>query len=348
MQEYITLLKTLISTPSISREEDQAAMVVREFLHDRKIAYSSRRNNTWCLNRFYDPVKPVILLNSHIDTVKPVPGWNNDPFTPVDDGARITGLGSNDAGGSVVALLALFLHYYDKNDLPFNLVYSATAEEEVSGENGIVSILSDLPPIRFAVVGEPTEMEMAIAEKGLMVLDCTAKGKAGHAAREVGENALYKALDDIEKLRNFRFEKDSELLGPVKITVTQIKAGTQHNVIPDSCHFVVDVRTNEFYRNEEAFQIISTLLDSEVIARSFRLNSSGIPADHPFALKAVTLGIPLTGSPTTSDQAVIPGPSVKIGPGNSHRSHTAHEYILKNEVFEGIQTYIKLFEDLYL
>jgi acetylornithine deacetylase len=348
MQEYITLLKTLISKPSISREEEQAAMVIREFLHNRKIDFSSKGNNTWCLSRFYDPAKPVILLNSHIDTVKPVPGWNFDPFTPLEDGDRITGLGCNDAGGSVVALLALFIYYYNRKDLPYNLIYSATAEEEVSGENGVVSILGDLPPIRFAMVGEPTGMEMAIAEKGLMVLDCTAKGKAGHAAREEGENALYKALDDIEKLRKFRFEKVSERLGQVKMTVTQIKAGTQHNVIPDSCHFVVDVRTNEFYRNEEAFQIISALLDSEVKARSTRLNSSGIPADHPFALKAQSLNIALTGSPTTSDQAVIPCPSVKIGPGNSSRSHTANEYILKNEIIDGIQTYIKLFEDLYL
>ena len=348
MQEFIKLLKTLISTPSISREEEQAALVIREFLQTKEINYRSKRNNTWCLNRNYDPAKPTILLNSHIDTVKPVPGWKIDPFTPVEEGDKITGLGSNDAGGSVVALLALFNHYYDRQDLPFNLVYAATAEEEVSGENGVVSILGDLPPFHFALVGEPTSMELAIAEKGLMVLDGTAKGKAGHAAREGGENALYRALDDIERLRNFRFEKESTLLGPVKMTVTQIKAGTQHNVIPDSCHFVVDVRTNEYYRNEEAFQIISGLVDSEVTARSFRLNSSGIPADHPFALKASTLGIPLTGSPTTSDQAVIPCPSVKIGPGNSNRSHTAHEFILKNEILDGIQTYIKLFEDLYL
>jgi acetylornithine deacetylase len=348
MQEYLTLLKNLISKPSISREEEAAAMVIREFLHDREISFLSKGNNTWCLNRFSDPSKPTILLNSHIDTVKPVPGWKGDPFTPVEDGDRITGLGSNDAGGSVVALLALFMHNNYKNDLPFNLVYAATAEEEVSGENGVVSILGDLPPIRFAMVGEPTGMEMAIAEKGLMVLDCTAKGKAGHAAREEGENALYKALLDIERVRNFRFEKVSELLGPVKMTVTQIKAGTQHNVIPDTCHFVMDVRTNEFYRNEEAFQIISDLLDSEVKARSFRLNSSGIPADHPFALKARTLNIPLTGSPTTSDQAVIPCPSVKMGPGSSSRSHTANEYIFKYEILDGIQTYIKLFEDLYL
>jgi acetylornithine deacetylase len=348
MQEFIMLLKTLISTPSISREEEQAALVIREFLLTKEINYRSKGNNTWCLNRYYDPAKPAILLNSHIDTVKPVPGWKIDPFTPVEEGDIITGLGSNDAGGSVVALLALFNHYYDRQDLPFNLVYAATAEEEVSGENGVVSILGDLPPFHFAVVGEPTSMELAIAEKGLMVLDGTSKGKAGHAAREGGENALYKALDDIETLRKFRFEKESTLLGPVKMTVTQIKAGTQHNVIPDSCHFVVDVRTNEFYRNEEAFQIISGLVDSEVTARSFRLNSSGIPADHPFAVKAGTLGIPLTGSPTTSDQAVIPCPSVKIGPGNSNRSHTAHEFILKNEILDGIQTYIKLFEDLYL
>ena len=348
MQEYITLLKTLICTPSLSREEERAAEVIRDFLRARNIPFHTKKHNTWCLNHFFDPSKPVILLNSHIDTVKPVPGWCLDPFSAHTDRDKITGLGSNDAGASVVSLLALFMHYYEKTDLPFNLIYSATAEEEISGENGVATLLPDLPPISFALVGEPTRMEMAIAEKGLLVLDCTARGKAGHAARDTGENALYKALDDIQRLRDFRFEKVSDLLGPVKITVTQIQAGTQHNVIPDLCSFVADVRTNEFYGNQEAFNIISGIVDSELVPRSFRLNSSGISPDHPMAVKAGKIGIPLTGSPTTSDQAVIPCPSVKMGPGSSDRSHTADEFILISEIKQGIDIYIKLFEDLYL
>jgi acetylornithine deacetylase len=348
MQEYITLLKTLICTPSPSREEHKAAQVIRSFLSEREIDFKEKKNNTWAFNRFFDPARPVILLNSHIDTVKPASGWSVDPFSAIEEGERITGLGSNDAGGSLVALLALFLHYYECHDLPWNLVFSATAEEEVSGENGISAVLNELPPVTFAVVGEPTCMELAIAEKGLLVLDCTARGKAGHAAREEGENALYTALDDISKLRNYRFEKVSDFLGAIKITVTQIEAGIQHNMVPDVCRFVADVRTNEFYRNEEVYRIIAGLITSEVKPRSLRSNSSGIPANHPFALKAVQLGIPLFGSPTTSDQGIIPYPSVKIGPGDSARSHTANEFILKNEISEGIKLYIRLLEDLHL
>jgi len=348
MEEFVTLLKTLISTPSLSKEEDRAAEVIRDFLRVRGVPFQTRGNNTWCLNRHFASGKPVILLNSHIDTVRPVPGWSADPFTPVVEGEKITGLGSNDAGASVVSLLAVFLHFYERSNLSFNLAYSATAEEEISGDNGVSSLLSELPPLAFALVGEPTRMEMAIAEKGLLVLDCTARGKAGHAARDTGDNALYKALDDIQKLRNLRFEKISGLLGPSKVTVTQIQAGTQHNVVPDQCTFVADVRTNEHYSNQEVYELLRELINSEVVARSFRLNSSGIPADHPVVLKARHEGILLTGSPTTSDQAVIPCPSVKMGPGNSERSHTADEYILVSEIREGIQTYIRLFEDLSL
>jgi len=348
MLEYIDLLKTLIATPSPSREEEKAAGVIRAYLHSRGIAFHTKGNNTWCINAGFDPRKPVILLNSHIDTVRPVRGWTYDPFAATAEGDKITGLGSNDAGGSVVSLMALFLHFYLRDKLPYNLIYSATAEEEISGDNGIASILPELPPISFALVGEPTGMEMAIAEKGLMVLDCIAQGKAGHAARDTGVNALYKAIDDIQKLRNFRFEKTSALLGPVKISVTQIQAGTQHNVVPDRCSFVADVRTNEHYSNKEVFDIIRGIITSEISARSFRLNSSGISPDHPVAMKAVREGIRLSGSPTTSDQAVIPCPSVKMGPGNSNRSHTADEYIMVSEILEGIKTYIRLFEDLYL
>jgi acetylornithine deacetylase len=345
MLEYIHLLKELISTPSLSREESDAADIIRRFLTEREISFHQFKNNTWVINPGYDVAKPTILLNSHIDTVKPASGWTCDPFSPIDDGDRITGLGSNDAGGPLVSLLALFNHFYGRNNLAFNLVFAATAEEENSGQDGFESVKSLLPDISFAMVGEPTRMELAVAERGLLVLDCYAKGRSGHAARDEGENALYKALDDINLLRNYQFERSSELLGPVKITATQIEAGTQHNVVPDQCHFVLDVRTNEHYSNLELFDLISSMVRSEVKPRSFRLNSSGVPADHPFVQKALSLGIRCYGSPTTSDQAIMPWPSVKIGPGDSARSHTADEYILKSEIYSGIEKYIQLLED---
>jgi acetylornithine deacetylase len=348
MQEYVDLLISLINTPSVSREEEQAAEVIRRFLTDRNIPFSQDKNNTWTVNRFFSPEKPTILLNSHIDTVKPVKGWTYDPFRAVVEGDRITGLGSNDAGGPLVSLLAGFIHYYAHNDLPCNLVFAATAEEENSGMNGFEAIKPFLPEISFAIVGEPTRMELAIAEKGLLVLDCTATGKSGHAARQEGENALYKALDDINKLRGYVFEHTSAVLGPVKVTVTQIEAGSQHNVIPGECRFVVDVRTNEHYSNQQAYDIISGLLTSSVKPRSFRLNSSGIPVEHPFARKAHEMGIPSYGSPTTSDQAIMPWPSVKMGPGDSARSHTADEFINISEIKEGIRVYIELLRNLQL
>jgi acetylornithine deacetylase len=348
MDDYLELLKSLIATPSVSREEEKAAEILREFLHSKNVNFRTKFNNTWANNLHFDKSKPTILLNSHIDTVKPAQGWIGNPYQPLEDGDKITGLGSNDAGGSLVSLLAAFLFFYHRADLPFNLVYSATAEEEISGERGITCILDALPDIDFALVGEPTSMELAIAEKGLMVIDCHAIGKAGHAAREEGINALYMALDDIEILRKYKFSKVSELLGPVKLTVTQIQAGTQHNVIPDSCHFVLDVRTNEFYHNEEVFNIISGLIKSDVKARSFRLNSSSLSMDHPLIRRASEMDISLYGSPTTSDQAVIPWPSVKMGPGDSARSHTANEYILKSEILYGIRQYCRILEGLYL
>lgn len=348
MQEYISLLKNLVNAPSLSREEQLSAQVIRDFLNSRHIRFHASDNNTWVFNRYFDKTKPVILLNSHVDTVRPAPGWTKNPFSAEEEGDRITGLGSNDAGGAVVALLATFLHFYDREGLPYNLIFSATAEEEISGERGAQSILNDIQPVHFAIVGEPTGMQLAIAEKGLMVLDCTVKGKAGHAARDEGENAIYSALGEIIKLRNFRFDKVSDVLGPVKLTVTQIEAGTQHNVIPDLCRFVVDVRTNEYYSNGEILEIISGIISAEVIARSTRLNSSGVELTHPFVVRAGELGIRCFGSPTTSDQAIMPWPSVKIGPGDSSRSHTANEFILKNEIRNGIQLYIKLLEDLHL
>ncbi len=348
MQKYIDLLKKLISTPSLSKEEENAATIMRLFLAGEKIPFKRKGNNSWAYNKHFDENKPTILLNSHIDTVKPAKGWTYDPYRATEEGDKITGLGSNDAGGPLVSLLATFVHFYDRENLPFNLVFAATAEEENSGINGMVSILGEFPKIDFAIIGEPTLMNVAIAEKGLLVLDCYSHGKSGHAARNEGDNALYKAVNDIQKLQNFSFEKISKVLGPVKISVTQIDAGTQHNVVPDLCHFVVDVRTNEHYPNEQAFKIIDALIDAEVKPRSFRLNSSGIQESHPFAAKAIGMGILCYGSPTTSDQAVISFPSVKMGPGDSARSHTADEYIYKSEIFAGIERYIELLNGLSL
>lgn len=348
MQKYIELLKSLISTPSFSKEEEKAAEVMRSFLTAEAIPFKTKENNTWACNKYFSKEKPTLLLNSHIDTVRPAKGYTLDPFSPIEDGDKLYGLGSNDAGGPLVALLAVFIHFYEHDDLAFNLIYAATAEEEISGRRGLEIVLPEIAPVEFAIVGEPTKMELAIAEKGLLVLDCYAYGKSGHAARNEGENALYKALDDIQKLRNFQFPKVSNVLGEGKISVTQIEAGTQHNVVPDVCHFVVDVRTNEQYPNKEAYQIICDLIDSEVKPRSLRLNSSGINENHPFAQKVKSMGIRLYGSPTTSDQAIIPFLSVKMGPGDSARSHTADEFIYKSEILAGISRYIEILEDLKL
>jgi len=348
MDEYILLLKSLISVPSLSKNEQDVASVIRQFLVHSGVKYFTKENNTWIRNQNWKEGLPVILLNSHIDTVKPANGYTRDPFSPQVENGVLYGLGSNDAGGALVTLLAVFLHFNQVENLPFNLIYAASAEEEISGINGLASILDELGPLNLAIVGEPTKMQLAIAEKGLMVLDCTAHGKSGHAAREEGENAIYKAIADIEKLRNFRFEKVSEVLGAVKISVTVINAGTQHNVVPDACDFVVDVRTNEFYSNQQACQIIDELIESDVNPRSFRLNSSGISVDHPIVQRGIKLGLCYYGSPTTSDQAVIPYPSIKIGPGDSARSHTADEYILISEIEEGFRIYVDLLTDLQI
>lgn len=348
MNKYIELLKTLISTPSFSKEEENAAKVMRDFLHSENIPFKTKQNNTWAFCKHFSNEKPTILLDSHIDTVRPAKGYTKDPFSPIEEGDKLFGLGSNDAGGPLVALLATFIHFYDRNDLPFNLVFAASAEEEISGLNGMQIVMPEVAPIDFAIVGEPTKMELAIAEKGLLVLDCFAHGKSGHAARNEGENALYKAIDDIQKLRGFKFEKSSEVLGDVKISVTMIDAGSQHNVVPDVCHFVVDVRTNEHYLNKEAAEIISSLIKSEVKPRSLRLNSSGISENHPFAKLAKRKGIKIYGSPTTSDQAIISCPSVKMGPGDSARSHTADEFIYKSEIISGIERYVELIGELEL
>jgi acetylornithine deacetylase len=346
MRNYINLLKSLIAVPSLSKSEQDAALLIRQFLDHSGIKYDMKNNNTWAKNLDWKDGLPVILLNSHIDTVKPASGYTRDPFSPDVENGILYGLGSNDAGGALVTLLAVYMHFNQNGNLPFNLIYAATAEEEISGMNGLASILNELGPLDLAIVGEPTQMQLAIAEKGLMVLDCTAYGRSGHAAREEGENAIYKAIADIEKLRNYRFEKTSDILGAVKMSVTIINAGTQHNVVPDTCSFTVDVRTNEYYSNQEAFSIIETLIDSEVKPRSFRLNSSGISVDHPIVQRGINLGLSYYGSPTTSDQAVIPFPSVKIGPGDSARSHTADEFILISEIEEGFRIYVDLLTDL--
>ena len=345
--EAITLLSSLVSIPSVSREEQQVADFLQNYMERSGIMTGRSGNNIWCISPMFDTKKPTILLNSHIDTVKPVNGWRKQPFTAKMEDGKLYGLGSNDAGASVVSLFEVY-RYLSATEQAYNLIFLASCEEEVSGKNGIESVLPQLPPIALGVVGEPTEMHPAIAEKGLMVLDVTAHGKAGHAARDEGENAIYKALDDIQWFRNYRFPKESSFLGPVKMSVTQVNAGTQHNVVPDICTFVVDIRSNECYSNEDLFQEICSHIQSEAKARSFRLNSSHIDAEHPFVKRAVELGRTPFGSPTLSDQALMRFPSVKIGPGKSSRSHTADEYIRVSEIEEAIGMYIKILDGLVI
>ena len=345
--EAITLLSSLVSIPSVSREEEQVADFLQNYMERSGIMTGRSGNNIWCISPMFDTKKPTILLNSHIDTVKPVNGWRKQPFTAKMEDGKLYGLGSNDAGASVVSLFEVY-RYLSATEQAYNLIFLASCEEEVSGKNGIESVLPQLPPIALGVVGEPTEMHPAIAEKGLMVLDVTAHGKAGHAARDEGENAIYKALDDIQWFRNYRFPKESSFLGPVKMSVTQVNAGTQHNVVPDICTFVVDIRSNECYSNEDLFQEICSHIQSEAKARSFRLNSSHIDAEHPFVKRAVELGRTPFGSPTLSDQALMHFPSVKIGPGKSSRSHTADEYIRVSEIEEAIGMYIKILDGLVI
>ncbi|TGE23450.1 M20 family metallo-hydrolase [Hymenobacter metallicola] len=346
-EEAIQLLTRLIQTPSFSREESAVADLIFDFLQQHGAQPQRELNNVWAVNQYFDTGKPTVLLNSHHDTVKPGTTWTYDPFGAVLEDSKLTGLGSNDAGGCAVSMLATFL-YFNKRELPFNLICAITAEEEISGANGISSLLPKLGKIDLGIVGEPTQMDMAIAEKGLVVLDCTAHGQTGHAARNEGENALYKAVADIQWLQQYRFPKVSELLGPVKMTVTQIQAGTQHNVVPDICRFVVDVRTNEFYANEEVVGIVQENLQSEVVPRSVRLNSSRIDPDHPLVRRGEALGRKAFGSATMSDQALMPFPTVKMGPGDSARSHTPDEYIYLYEIRGGIRAYIELLEGLQL
>lgn len=345
-KDALGLLQRLIATPSFSKEEGETAAVIEEFFMKRNIQPYRSLNNVWARNLYYSKEKPTILLNSHHDTVRPNSGYTRDPFNAEIVDGKLYGLGSNDAGCPLVSLIATFLHYYERKDLRYNLIMAATAEEEISGVNGIESIWPLLAPIDFAVVGEPTLCDMATAEKGLMVLDCLAKGKSGHAAREEGVNAIYEALNDIEWFRSYRFPKRSSTLGDMKMTVTIIQAGKQHNVVPAECQYTVDVRVTDAYTLEEALEIILSHVKSQVTPRSLRMRPSGIAEDHPLVLSAKKLGIRRYGSPTTSDQALIPVPSVKIGPGDSARSHSADEFVYVEEIRKGIETYIALIDEV--
>ncbi|MBR1547641.1 MAG: M20 family metallo-hydrolase [Prevotella sp.] len=348
--EAVDLLKRLVSTPSISRDESAAADIMTEYIISKGMP-AERIGNNILIQEDIDAAKPTILLNAHVDTVKPVASWQREPFTPTLEGDRLYGLGTNDCGGGLVSLLMVYRALRSRqtsparqaSPLPYNLVYLASCEEEVSGANGFSLVLPHLPKIDVAIVGEPTGMQPAIAEKGLMVIDGTAHGKSGHAARNEGVNAIYEALDDLLWLRDYRFKKVSPLLGPTKMTVTVINSGTQHNVVPDECRFVIDVRTNEYYQNEELFTFLqSQMRKCELKARSFRLSSSHIDEGHPLIQRLVAMGRTPFGSPTLSDQALMPFLSFKLGPGDSSRSHSADEYICLSEIEEAIRMYLQL------
>ncbi len=342
----IELLQQLISIPSFSREEEKTANLLMSFFNHHGMAAIRKGNNVWAKNKYFDPNKPTILLNSHHDTVKPNPAYTRDPFSANIENGKLYGLGSNDAGGPLVSLIVTFFYFYNEQNLNYNLVMAATAEEEISGTNGVELIWDDLPKIDFAIVGEPTLTDIAVAEKGLLVLDCVTKGKAGHAAREEGVNAIYKSLKDIEWFRNYQFPIISDSLGSVKMSVTVIHAGQAHNQVPAECRFTVDVRVTDAYTLEEVLDIINQHVSCEVMPRSLRLRSSGVSENHPLVIAGKSLGKNLYGSPTTSDQALIPVPSIKMGPGDSARSHSADEFIYVQEIEEGIESYIWLLEKL--
>jgi acetylornithine deacetylase len=348
LQESVVLLEKLIATPSFSHEEQGTAMILLHTLQQHKIPAQRIMNNVWARNRFYQADKPTILLNSHHDTVKPNSQYSLDPFHPLLRDGKLFGLGSNDAGASLVSLLAAFLHFYDREDLRYNLVFAATAEEEISGSNGIEALLPELGNIDCAIVGEPTGMQMAIAEKGLLVLDCVVHGQAGHAARDEGENAIYKALPDIAWFQSYRFPKVSPTLGSVKMSLTMISAGVQHNVVPAECRFTVDVRVNDCYTHEEILAIIREQVACTVTPRSMRLRATAMDAGHALVIAGESIGLRNFGSATMSDKALMPFPALKMGPGESARSHSADEYILLKEIEEGIETYIRLLEKILL
>ena len=345
--DAIQLLKQLIATPSFSKEEDNSSTLIKTFLETHGVKTEQFLYNIWATNKYFDTTRPTILVNSHHDTVKPNKGYTLDPFAPFERDGKLFGLGSNDAGGSLVSLIATFLYFYEIENLKYNIILAATAEEEISGHNGIEALLPQLGEIDFGIVGEPTQMQMAVAEKGLMVLDCMAAGKAGHAAREEGDNAITKAIKDIEWFNSYKFEKVSELLGPVKMSVTVIETDNKaHNVVPAQCKFVVDCRVNELYTFEEMLETIKANVQSEIKPRSTRLRSSAIALDHPLIKAGLDKGRNYYGSPTTSDKALMHFPALKIGPGDSARSHTADEYIYIDEIKEGIELYIQLLKQL--
>jgi acetylornithine deacetylase len=346
-QEAKQLLAKLIGIPSFSTEEHKTADLLQAYLHQKKVKTERKKNNVWAMNLHYDAAKPTLLLNSHHDTVKPNKGFTLDPFTPIEKEGKLFGLGSNDAGGCLVSLIATFLHYYEQENLPYNIILVASAEEEISGFEGIELVLPLLPKIDFGIVGEPTLLEMAIAERGLLVLDVVSTGKAGHAAREEGENALYKILTDIEWFKTYQFDKVSDLLGKVKMSVTVIETeNKQHNVVPNNCKLVVDVRVNELYSFEEVLETIGKNVQSTVTPRSLRMRSTGISLDHVLIKAGISLGRGYYGSVTTSDKALMSFPTLKMGPGDSSRSHTADEFIFLAEIDAGIIAYIQLIDKM--
>jgi acetylornithine deacetylase len=345
-QQAVQLLQQLISIPSFSKEENRTADLLEIFLKEQGVTVHRNINNVWAYNKHFDAAKSTILLNSHHDTVKPNTGYTRDPHDAKIEDGKLYGLGSNDAGGCLVSLIATFLYFHDRTNLKYNFCLAATAEEEISGTNGIELIIPELGKLDFAIVGEPTLMQLAIAERGLMVLDCVAHGKAGHAAREEGDNAIYKALKDIEWFRTYQFPKVSELFGPVKMSVTIINAGSQHNVVPAACTFTVDVRVADTYRNEEVLEIIREHVSCDVTPRSTRLKPSSIDKSHPIVQAGLALGRTTYGSPTTSDQSLLDITSIKIGPGDSARSHMADEYVFVEEIREGIELYVEMLEKI--
>jgi len=338
----IKVLSALIAIPSLSKQENEVLEYMKNILNDNDVDFEVEKNNVYAVNKNFTAGKYTVLLNSHLDTVKANTSYTLDPHDPIQKNGKLFGLGSNDAGGPLVGLLGAFLHFYGQKDLPFNLVFAASAEEEISGKNGMEFLYPKLPPVDFAIIGEPTLMDIALAERGLMVLDVTVRGKSGHAARNEGVNAINKALEDINWFNTFEFPLTSSEIGPVGMTVTGIEAGTQHNVVPDVCKFMVDVRINDKYKNIEVLKIIKDNVKGEVKERSTRLNSSGVNATHPIREVAKELNIRTYGSPTSSDQALIPCESVKIGPGDSARSHSADEFIFIDELVNSIPKYIKI------
>jgi acetylornithine deacetylase len=342
--EAKALLCALIACPSLSKEEDGTALIIEEFLNTKNIKTHRLGNNIWAKNLHFDVNKPNVLLNSHHDTVKANDSWTENPFVATEKDGKIIGLGSNDAGASLVCLIATFSHFYQVSDLPFNLILAATAEEEISGNGGIESLLhsDDFPKITWAIVGEPTDCQVAIAEKGLLVIDATCTGKAGHAARNEGINAIEIAVSDIQKIKSHTFSRISDVLGPVKTTVTVIQAGKQHNVVPDTCTYTIDCRVNELYNLSEILEELQGIVVAKLVPRSMRLQSSRIDPQHPAVKSATKLGLRTFGSPTLSDQALLTCPSIKMGPGHSGRSHTADEFIYVDELKQGIDLYIQL------